>query len=100
MNPLTQAKQILQIVDFLNKEHGKGLFFAVLDREPGHWWNIFCQDFDFYMHDLDFPDSKEAIRTYYPDITIIFAYLKIGEVSIEELNKYEVWRKRKILLIK
>lgn len=99
INQMLYSKKIKEILDFLNREHGD-LFFAVLEREPCHWWNIFCQDFDFYMYDKDYKDSIEAIRVGYPEITIIFAYLKIDKVSIENLKSYKAWEQKNLILVK
>jgi len=99
INQILYFKKIKEILDFLNREHDD-LFFAVLDREPGHQWNIMCQDFDFYMYDKDYRDSIEAIKIGYPEIVIIFLYLKIGKVSIENLKSYKAWEQKNLILVK
>lgn len=101
MNPLLQIKNVKEIINFLNQQHGN-LFYAIVERNCGNpLWQIVCQDFDFYMHDRDFRDSMEAIRAKYRKLKFVCCYMvALDNVSVEKLTQRKAWVGKQIIMIK
>ena len=98
---LKQSKVVKEVIDFLNKET-PGLFYAIIARAEGNnQWQIVCMDFDYYMDSPDFKMSKEAIRTKYPELEVIFCYMApLYPITVEELKKKKVWIDKEVIMIK